>query len=504
MNLAQITPAVIESSLRALRNGAAPDPALLAIEWTPGVSEEENSLKAAEVLLDLVWESYAEQRRLEDLETIQPANREAALRAVQVDFCSKNGDLHACSALYYRYAAPMPFSVEELAQAAGIVPQQFRRRLNQGLAQLTQRVQRLAVQTRRFTAGSDKYLPLPDYTRLIGIQPYFQALDSLLSDPAGPALVSLEGMGGIGKTSLARAYVSLAHTKAVWDAVLWVSARQQYLTESGRLTSLNDPAATLEDISARLAEQLNLSGLAGKALPERLDGLLAVFASRRALCVVDNLETVEDQEQLVPALAKLAGSSRFLLTTRQTLRNYPFVHTISLKALDADSAFELLRSESQRRGRRLEISTPEFQAFYRLIGGVPLAIKLVAAQLSLQPLQDILDGFRRAGQGMQDFYRYLYWQTWQSLSDPARRLLLSFLPANPEGEDLDFLRVMSGQADDSFFSALAELDRFSLLEITGDASQPLYRLHQITVTFLKTDILSQWSENQPHDRPASP
>jgi hypothetical protein len=95
---------------------------------------------------------------------------------------------------------------------------------------------------------------------------------------------------------------------------------------------------------------------------------------------------------------------------------------------------------------------------------------------------------------MDTLYRYLYWQTWQLLSDSARRLLLSFLPADPEGEDLAFIQVMIGQPEDTFFLTLQELDQFSLLEISGDAHAPRYRLHRLTVTFLQTDILSSWSE----------
>lgn len=80
------------------------------------------------------------------------------------------------------------------------------------------------------------------------------------------------------------------------------------------------------------------------------------------------------------------------------------------------------------------------------------------------------------------------------MSDPARKLLFAFLPSDPDGEDLDFLRTMSGQPDEDFFAALRELDRFSLLELNGDVERPLYRLHRLSVTFLQTDILNLWSE----------
>ena len=42
----------------------------------------------------------------------------------------------------------------------------------------------------------------------------------------------------------------------------------------------------------------------------------------------------------------------------------------------------------------------------------------------------------------------------------------------------------------------ANLDEFSLLETSGDVHTLRYRLHRLTVTFLQTDILSSWDENQ--------
>jgi hypothetical protein len=95
-----------------------------------------------------------------------------------------------------------------------------------------------------------------------------------------------------------------------------------------------------------------------------------------------------------------------------------------------------------------------------------------------------------------ELYRYLYWETWQLLSDPARHLLLTFLPADPEGEDISFLQMMSGQNEATFFKALREMDQLSLLETTGDVHTLRYRLHRLTVTFLQTDILRSWDENK--------
>ena len=503
--LEDITPDLIEAYLRAIRSGEKIRARIIPLDFIDQFSNagpKEQAYLLAEYLTSTISQSYLEQRRLEERAEANPSGRQEVLERIQQDFNSGNPTLEAWSALYHRYVSPVSFSVEDLARAASVVPQQYRRRVNQGLTFLVQKIQQQVMQARQPATGSR--LPLPDYTRLVGVQPYFDRLDSLLNDPTGPRLVSLEGIGGIGKTALARAFAALPGTLEHWHKVVWVSARQSSLSEEGRIVALTDAATTLEDISARLAEQLGLAGLAGKSPGECLEGLRAYLAGEQTLVVVDNLETVEEYAQVVPTLAGLAGASRFLVTTRTSAREFSFVHTIPLHELDTPQAYALLQAELERRGRPGMVSSEAFEPLYRSIGGIPLALKLAAAQLSLRPLAEILEGFRATRPGIEELYHYLYWQTWQALHDPARRLLLSFLPADPEGEDLEFLRLMSGQPDEFFFEALRELDRFSLLEVDGDTGYPRYRLHRLTVTFLQTDILDHWSRGTTDDNPASP
>jgi hypothetical protein len=398
--------------------------------------------------------------------------------------------------MYYRYLAILPLSVEELSDAANVVPQQFRRRINQGLNYLAQKLRRLEMQAVEDRRQANPSLPLPEFARLVGAEPYLERLSSLFEDKEGPLLVSLEGLGGIGKTALARAFVDLPETGRAWKEILWVSARQYFFAEDGRITATTESSSTLDDVTARLVELLGISHASSKPVAERLETIQAALNVDAYLVVVDNLETMEEYRQLIPALAQCAGKSRFLITSRQTLRQFPYVQSIPLFELDFNAACELVRVESLRRGYDRVLSQDACAELYELVGGVPLAIKLVAAQLHLRTLDTILTGFRQAKGSMDELYRYLYWETWQLLSDPARHLLLTFLPADSEGEDVTFLQMMSGQTEETFFNALREMDQFSLLETSGDVHTRRYRLHRLTVTFLQTDILSSWDENK--------
>ncbi len=511
MDLTKITPETIEALLRAAHNGRTASTGLDWLSWVDPSTGETSKLSFEDLLYKLAWQAYADLRQAEGLNGDRPTNRPKALQHITEDASSRNRALAAWSALYYRYFSGISLSVGEMAKAASVVPQHFRKRVIHGLGLLAKDAQRAVLEAEEVGVGNNAVqieteaersripLPLQEYVSLIGVQPYFELLSQLFGGAEGPGLVSLEGMGGIGKSALARAFISRPETTERWSRIAWVSARQAILVEDGKLSPVADSATTLEDITARLCDQLGHPGLTAQPLEKRLEGLKSALAQEPHLIVVDNLETVNEYRQLVPALGKMAGLSRFLITTRQTLREFPFVHIIPVMELDRDSAYALIEAEIARRGRSRRITPERFDELYQVVGGLPLALKLVAAQLYLRPLSEILAGFREARVGMDTLYHYLFWQTWQSLHEPAKKFLLSFLPSDPEGEDIEFLRFMSDQSEEDFYAALKELDQFSLLEVNGDTERSLYRLHRLTTTFLQTDILHLWEDKTGND-----
>jgi hypothetical protein len=494
MQLAEITTGAVETFLRGKRSGENTKKSLLemvVLEQQGLSSGIDKEMGLVDLLSEIIENSYLQFRKAEKLTPSLPKDRDTLKTKIQEDFGLGNADLEAWSALYYRYMAPLSTNVEDLAAAAGVVPQQFRRRINSGLAFVVDHLRRMERQALEKRPQVNPNLPIPDYSHLIAVQSYVDKLNNAINQPDGAFMVSLEGLGGIGKTALARAFVSDPLTEEKWKRILWVSARQEYLSNLGTIQPLSGNAATLDDVTARLADQLGVSHLASKNIPERLEGLQAALNMEPTLVVVDNLESVEEYEQLIPSLAKLNGKTRFLITTRQTLRQFPYVFCIPLGELKNQDAFELVSSETHRLGKPGIVNQETFDQLYELVGGIPLAIKLVAAQVMIRPLEQIISGFRQAKAGMDNLYRYLYWEAWQLLAENTRHLMLSFLASDPEGEDLEFIHLMSG-LEDQFYPSLQELDQFSLLEISGDVHQPRYRLHRLTITFLQTDILKVW------------
>jgi hypothetical protein len=211
------------------------------------------------------------------------------------------------------------------------------------------------------------------------------------------------------------------------------------------------------------------------------------------LIVIDNLESVGEVDALVPALTPLARPARFLLTSRRTMSRHPAVFCRPVPSLSFDDSRALVEAELGRHGWNVALKREDMAALYEVVGGAPLALKLVAAQMSRWPLAVLIDDLRRARRrAPESLYTFIYQRTWLALDDQARQLLISCLTIAPDGEDIDWLRLMSFLPPDEFDGALDQLLAYSLLQLAGLPAAPRYRLHRLTTTFLQTEILNNW------------
>ena len=501
MEIAEITAPRLKQALNAFQQ-AQPAPA----EWLAldvlhdfgGQSPAERQIHLRDWLQQLALTRLQQYREAEErpLPDSQPQTRQQLTAVLAADFSQNNPELEAWSALYHRYFIPISISVSDLAQAASIVSRHFSRRVQTGLDLLVDVVRREEMAAHGCIQSQQlrRHLPPPDYDQLFGGESLLRELAQLMDQANGQRLISLEGLGGMGKTALARAFANQQAELGQLNGIIWISARHEWLTDQGELQSVVDPARSLSDIVARLADQLGQTEMAGLAVEEKVRRLQPILAVASYLIIIDNLETLDDVAMLLPALANLKDSARFLLTSRHTLSRYPFVHRLPVPPLSMAASRALLESELARRGRHLQLESNTMARLHDIIGGVPLALKLTAAQLAHLPLDEVMAGLRQADrQPSERLFSYIYRRTWQLLDDPAKALLLSLLSISPDGEDVAWLRLMSGLTADEFAPALAQLIEYSLLEVAGPPTAPIYRLHRLTTTFLQTEILLNWT-----------
>lgn len=501
MEIAEITAARLKLAFTAWQQAQPIPEELLALDFLHergGQSPAERQIFLRDWIFQSIQNHLQAYREIEGraISDVEPRKRHEITAVLAADFSHNNPEMEAWSALYHRYCIPVSISVNDLAQAASIVPRHFSRRIQAGLDLLVDVVRRAEMTAHgRFRSQQlRRYLPPPDYDQLFGGGQLLQQMTHWLQQKDGPRMISIEGLGGIGKTALARTVANHLADTSDLEGIAWISARHEWLTDQGDLQPVTDPIRSLTDIMTRLAAQLGQTELAGLAVEEKITRLQPVLAAAPHLVVIDNLETLDDVTLLLPALAALKDSARFLLTSRHTLSRYPFVHRLPVPPLSLADSRALIESELIRRGRDFQLETATMTRLHNMIGGVPLALKLTAAQLAHLPLEDVMAGLQQASrQPSERLFAYIYRRTWQLLDEPAKALLLSLLSIAADGEGVSWLRLMSDLPEDKFEAALRQLTAYSLLEVAGSPDTPVYRLHRLTTTFLQTEILLNWS-----------
>ncbi|MFC6982575.1 AfsR/SARP family transcriptional regulator [Streptomyces cirratus] len=138
--------------------------------------------------------------------------------------------------------------------------------------------------------------------------------------------------------------------------------------------------ATSTEVLGRFLRAL---GIPGPVIPdsqdERAEMYRTLLASRRVLVVLDDAASESQIRPLLP------GSNRcaVLVTSRVRLTGLPGAHRVELDVMSTGHALELLaRVIGADRVRCEEVAA---EALVRTVGGLPLALRIVAARLAARP-----------------------------------------------------------------------------------------------------------------------
>lgn len=332
-------------------------------------------------------------------------------------------------------------------------------------------------------------LELPTYTDLIGVETLKNKLVQALISEEDFFILALDGLGGLGKTALAD-YVVRGLTKTNhFDEIAWVTAKHMHLSATGRLQiDTGRPALTFPMLVDRLATQFELQNAHGTSHIQKQRNVMRYLQERACLVVIDNLETVADYRSLLPELRRWRKPSKFLLTSRMRLLDEPDVFSMSLHELPAGAAFQLLRTEAQRTGfsALAEADDEEIRQIYELVGGNPLALKLVVGQLRFRSLPRVLDRFSKVSkdQPQEGLFDYIFQDAWQLLGDESKTTLLALTQAGETGFTFEHIVDVSGLPEAVVDQSLEKLVLLSLVDLTGKLTERRYRLHRLTEVFL--------------------
>jgi tetratricopeptide (TPR) repeat protein len=303
-------------------------------------------------------------------------------------------------------------------------------------------------------------------------------------------LISIDGIGGIGKSSLALevAFECLEASReetpageiATFDGFIWTTAKDRDLN--------------LDDLLDAVALTLEYPGIAQHPVEQKVVAVRKLLQDKPCLLIVDNFETITD-DGIRDFLLNLPEPSKALITTReQKLRQ---VWAVSLKGLTESEALALIRTT----GRQLGLAALERgddQTLRHLVeatGGVPLAIKWAIGQIKQrgQSLDTVLLALREAEGNIFD---YTFARSWDLLSETARQVLMVMLLFATSASRAG-IEAASDVHHFALDEALGQLVEMSLVDASDelDLTRQRYSIHPLTRAFAGTK-LQQESGNQ--------
>jgi hypothetical protein len=254
--------------------------------------------------------------------------------------------------------------------------------------------------------------------------PPIQRIFWSLQDPKGARVLIVAADGGMGKSTLASKLVRCLYDQEAVDMILGDSAKSEVIDPvTGQLLTLVPGYDSLSGFYHRLCEQIGVpyesDQLALKDIRRRL-------VNRRAVIVVDNLDTVTYGDQLLRTLVHISGRDiRAIVTTRQAtgLSALDSQHLlIRLNALqDSRVVGDFLNWHIDQyqhthpaltRLRDDVADKKKFKLLVELSGGIPLLIQLLVsyvARSSWEQLRQLPIVFGP------ELLNYLYEAHWQEL-----------------------------------------------------------------------------------------
>lgn len=345
-------------------------------------------------------------------------------------------------------------------------------------------------------------LEAKSYTWLFGIDALADRLLTLLTTAVSPWVISLVGIGGIGKTSLANHVVRRTIRCLYYEEVLWLKIANQ----PRKAHPLAGPEQTFQHLITQMSQRLLPALPRDTPFQEQRRQLQPLFKSQRYLIVVDNLELAADTAYLLAELLTLAQPSRFLLTSRTPPVDHAGSLSISLPELSQADSLALIRHYAAEIGftQAAAAGDADLLPIYQVVGGNPLALKQIVNLAKTRPLPPLLASLRqRPLADGEALYQHILQETWLTLSQDAKAVLAIMPLAAEGGMDPEQIAQLSGLPEARLWPAINELIGRSLLEVrSGSQSGPqrgleggpqrgqlwerFYGIHRLTELFVRS------------------
>ncbi|XP_022033828.1 disease resistance protein RPV1 [Helianthus annuus] len=252
--------------------------------------------------------------------------------------------------------------------------------------------------------------------KLVGMKPRLQDLEKSLDIASNEVrMIGIKGMGGAGKTTLAR---------AVFDKIL-VHFEAKSFVENVREVSKASLSGLLSLQRKILTDLLNDQGKNVDSVHEGTKMLKTKLRGRKVLVVLDDVDHKEQLEALAGDLNWFKPGSRIIITTRdeQVLIAHRVERIRDVSLLSHEEAIGLFSRHAFGKDLPIQEYEKESQQVVQYAAGLPLTIKVLGsflcgkdklewgsalARLKRIPLKETLEKLELSYESLEDDYKEIF------------------------------------------------------------------------------------------------
>jgi len=310
-------------------------------------------------------------------------------------------------------------------------------------------------------------IPRGDYVEFIGREDKINEIKELLLNDK-VFVLSIDGIGGVGKSSLALEVVHSLLKDKLFDAIVWVSAKRDILTYDG-IKPFESSLHNLEDLFDEILKIFNEHDFIKHGNIETKEGkVLELLKENHCLLVVDNLETIDD-DRIKNFLIdiRFPKESKVLITSRKRLGQVERV--VYLDKFSLTETDKYIRSQLNFKSYNGICSNELIEDIHSKTGGVPLAIKVVIPWIIEGKVKDKLTTDIDKETDILNFCFEKVFNDFLSEDDKKLFCVISLAPCEISEAALKFI---SGLKDEKFNQSLNSLINYSLIFIKEKEMYP--------------------------------
>lgn len=226
-------------------------------------------------------------------------------------------------------------------------------------------------------------LPPRDYLEFIGRKEELNTLSEFLSPERRPYILTVYGIGGVGKTALVLEVAHLCREVSegithigvpLFDAIIFTSAKLTWLSAEGILQRPKWESS-LGDIFTIISRTLNDRAITEAPPNEQLSAVYDALRRQRTLLIVDNMETIQDEVAVVSFLQSLPEGSKAIITTRKQITLHAL---IQLGDLSETESLHLIQQQTKE--KKINLNSKQARRLYSRFGGNPAALIYAVGQ----------------------------------------------------------------------------------------------------------------------------